>query len=269
MTCARRYSPENCGLRFSVNARTASLASSELRFTTWAAASASTASAKVTVNAWSRRCLVCAERDRCHLEQAVDDGVDRGVEVAGRHDPIDDADALGLGGVDHLGEERQLLGLVHADEAREQPRAAVVDAEPTLHEDGAEASGVGRDDEIAAEREVESRAGGHAVHLGDGGLADVAQGGRAPPDTAHVLESSARAAWHLLRDQVGTRTEALAGAGDHEHAVVTVCRDLVEDVAQVAPHRAGDRVELGGTVQRQRHHTVASFHEEVGHRPLP
>ena len=64
-------------------------------------------------------------------------------------------------------------------------------------------------------------------------------------------------------DEVGARAEALARAGDHEHAVVAVGGDLVEHVAQAAPHRAGDRVELVGPVERERHHAVASLDEEV------
>ena len=103
------------------------------------------------------------------------------------------------------------------------------------------------------------------------GFADVAQRGRAPPDAAHVLEPTGpSAARHALTRQVGAGAEALAGTGDHEHAVVAVARDLVEHVAQAAPHRAGDRVELVGPVERERHDAVAPFDEEVvGHRPLP
>ena len=64
-------------------------------------------------------------------------------------------------------------------------------------------------------------------------------------------------------DEIGAGAEALARAGDHQHAVVAVGRHLVEHVAQPAPHRAGDRVELVGTVERERHDTVASLDEEV------
>ena len=124
------------------------------------------------------------------------------------HHAVHDADALGLGCVDHLGEERQLLGLVHADEARQEPRAAVVDAQAPLHEDGAEAGGVGRDHEVAPEREVEPGAGGDAVDLGDGRLAeDRASAAALRPDAAHVLEPAAGAARHLLRDEIGAGAE--------------------------------------------------------------
>src|SRR4051794_19692849 len=215
-----------------------------------------------------RECLVeevlrLCQRDGRHLEQPLDDGVHCVVELGGRHHAVHDADALGLAGVDHLGEERQLLGLVHTDEAGQEPRAAVVDAQSALHEDRAEAGEVGCDHEVAPEREAEPRAGRHAVHLCDGGLADVAQRGRAASDASHVAEASTRAAGHAGVDEIGAGAEALAGAGDDEHAVVAVGGDIDEDIAQVAPHLAGDGVELVGTVERERHHAVATLHEEV------
>ena len=93
--------------------------------------------------------------------------LDLALEVGGRHDPVHDPVALGVGGVDHLREEGELLGLVQPDEARQQPRAAEVDRQAASHEDLREPRRVGRDDEVAAEGEVAARADGDAVDRGD------------------------------------------------------------------------------------------------------
>ena len=255
----------NWGLRFSLNARTASLASAEPRFTTWAGSFRLGRLREGCRERLVEEVLGLRQRDRRHLEQPRDDGVDGVVELGGGHHPVHDADALGLAGVDHLGEERQLLGLVHADEARQQPRAAVVDAQAALHEDRAEAGDVGRDHEVAAEREVAApRRRPRRSPWRSSACAMSRSAAALRPTPRMWLEPS-----HPVPRGMPASTRSapaqkpVAGTGDHEHAVVAVGRDLVEHVARLAPHRAGDRVLLLGPVERERHDAVASLDEQV------
>jgi DNA protecting protein DprA len=90
----------------------------------------------------------------------------RGQRVV-RHNAVDETDAFGLVRVDDLGEERQLLGAMHPDEPWQEPRSTEVQHEVALREDLGEAGAVGRDDQVAAEREVATCAGSNAVHGGD------------------------------------------------------------------------------------------------------
>ncbi len=81
----------------------------------------------------------------------------------------------------------------------------------------------------------------------------------------HVLELATRVAWHAHVHEVHSCAEALARTGDHQHAVVGVGRDVTEDAGQLAPHRAGDRVQRVGAVQREAHHPALAFHEQFRH----
>ena len=62
-----------------------------------------------------------------HRPRRVDD------RFAGRHDPIYEADAKRLGGVDHLAGEQELEGASLADESREPLRSAVAWHDAELH----------------------------------------------------------------------------------------------------------------------------------------
>ena len=58
--------------------------------------------------------------ERHHLGRGsgepVGQGVHLGGQLLGRDDPVDQADALGLGGVDQVAGQQQLAGLLLADE---------------------------------------------------------------------------------------------------------------------------------------------------------
>src|SRR5262249_1527801 len=60
---------------------------------------------------------------------------DEGVELARRHHAVHETELGGLLRRDDVGEERQLLRAVHADQPRQEPRAAEVDAEPAPGKD--------------------------------------------------------------------------------------------------------------------------------------
>jgi hypothetical protein len=76
-------------------------------------------------------------------------------------------DRRGLLGVDHVGEERELLRFVEADPARQQPRGASVEREPALGEDLREARAIAGQYQIARQRQAETHANAHAVDLGE------------------------------------------------------------------------------------------------------
>ena len=140
-----------------------------------------------------------------------------------RDDPVDEPDAFGLGRVDDLGEERELLGAVQADQPRQQPRAAEVERESALGEDLGEPGPLGRDDQIAAEREVAARAGRDAVDRRDVGCGSSCSRSAARPTKRIDASDAPRTAGPAVApaaDEIGARTERVARAGDHEHPVV-------------------------------------------------
>ncbi len=66
--------------------------------------------------------------------------------------------------------------------------------------------------------------------------------------------------------EIRARAESVARAGDHEHPIVSVLGDFVEEVGEPVPHLAGDGVLLGRPVQRARDHAVGALDEEGVHR---
>ena len=125
----------NFGSRFWRNATIASAVSFDAKFIACAVSSNSSASAIDTENDWLSSRFEIDSWTGGRAASRAASSVEIFVEVVGGHDPVHDADALGLGGVDDVGEEHELLRLVEADEARQQPRAAEVDVEAPLGED--------------------------------------------------------------------------------------------------------------------------------------
>jgi hypothetical protein len=69
--------------------------------------------------------------------------------------------------------------------------------------------------------------------------------------------------------EIGTRAEAVAGTGDHEHPIGAVLGHLVEQLGEADPHLVGQRVLLGRPVEGARHHTVGALDEQRFHPVLP
>ena len=108
------YSPLKTGVRFSTKAAMASGVSLVEKFTVWAAPSSSRACSSVTWNALLSSRLVWARATGGPSVRRGGPVVDEGVELARRHDPVDEAEGLGLLGRQDVGEQRHLLGPVHA-----------------------------------------------------------------------------------------------------------------------------------------------------------
>ena len=141
---------------------------------------------------------------------------------------------------------------------------------PALHEDRAEAGGVGRDHEVAAEREVEPGARGHAVHLGDGRLRDA----RAARPRSARRRACARAAGPRSRGIPDSIRSAPAQKARPAPVTTSTRSSRLRATSpntslEAAPHLAGDRVHRVGPVERERHHAVATVDEQIRHGPLP
>ena len=149
---------------------------------------------------------------------------DLGSQLVVGHDPVHEPDALGLGRVDDLGEERELLGPMQPDEPGQEPRSAEVEREAALGEDLGEARPVGGDDEIAAEREIAAR---HPPRrrspLRSWATAARGAAARRARPSASTRPRPRRRSVHprsAAAGQIGAGTERVARAGDHEHTIV-------------------------------------------------
>src|SRR4249919_1057724 len=169
------------------------------------------------------------ERDcaRRHLGETPGPFAELLFELRPRHDLVCEADALGLGRRHVVAEEEQFLGLLWADETRQQVGATGVrqDGAPDEHRD--EAGLLGHDHEVAGECEVHAPAGGGAVHAGDHRLLAVEDRRDQPLESSldrasRVSDDHAGRArrplqrWARLAE-VGAGAEALlTAAGEHD-----------------------------------------------------
>ncbi len=189
-------------------------------------------------------------------------------------DLVHEADALGLLRVDHVGEERELLGLVEPDPARQQPGRAPVEREPALGEDLREARAIARHHEIARQREAEAHPDADAVDLGERRLGHALEPQDDVADDAHLLDDRLeRAAGETLSrrvaGEIGARGEVAARAGEHQRAIVRIGSDLRERAIQLDPHLCVDRVLLLGPVERDRDQAVAPLDADRRHLAPP
>ena len=99
------------------------------------------------------------------------EGFGAGQELGGGHDLIDQADAEGFGGVDHVSGEEDFEGAAFADEARQALGASVAGDESEFDFRLAEAGGVGGEADGAGEGELAAGSEGEAVDGGDDRLA--------------------------------------------------------------------------------------------------
>ena len=88
---------------------------------------------------------------------------------------VDDAEALGFLGKDHVGEQVELLGLGDAHELGKEICAAEVAGEADLGEGGGDLRVARGDAEVAGQRDGEPGAGRRARDGGDGDLWHVVQ----------------------------------------------------------------------------------------------
>ncbi|TQM11204.1 hypothetical protein FB558_3758 [Pseudonocardia kunmingensis] len=188
---------------------------------------------------------------------------DSGVEHSGRrHDLVDQAQREGPRRVDRLAGEQQLepdsvWQLGGQAEGSPGPRD---EAAPHLRQ--SEGGGLGRDDEIAGQRDLGATAHGGAVDGGDRRLADVVADvpREAPPLPPFSLGDDPLAAHDRL--EVGAGTEGLvACAGEHHRADVDVAIGLLHRVPDPEADRFVHGVAGFRAVDRDDQDMVAALHQ--------
>src|SRR3954451_5995307 len=106
--------------------------------------------------------------------EALEQGVGLGREGVVGHDAVHQAPGKRLGRRDALAEHRHLRGAGEADAARHDQRRAAVRDEADVHEREQEVGRLGRDDEVARQRERRADPRGRPVHRGEDRLRHLA-----------------------------------------------------------------------------------------------
>src|SRR4051794_13406359 len=165
--------------------------------------------------------------------------LERALEMAAVADDFgDDAPVECLGRVDDAPAEDQVEPAAEADDARQALRAAVDQGHAPAALGEAELRILGRDPQIAPQRELESARQAPSGDRGDGRL-----GGRAPGEAERARLAHQAGAERIDRLEVGTRAEGHApGAGDDQHARAVVGLELLERVLQRVGRRSVDGV---------------------------
>ena len=202
------------------------------------------------------------------------------VELVGRHDVGDQPDALGLGGVDGVPGEQQLLGRRGADLHRHHPERHRDAHAPRRRM--AEQRALGSEHDVAGADQVEAAGQAVAVGLGDDRLAVVPH---PQPAVDHLAQRLAVAGDRRLAHvgergapggavpgqpgvrgrggQVVAGTERPPGAAqaDHPHVVAGVERP--ERGVEVVEQPGAQRVELLGPVEGERGDGTVDVDEQV------
>src|SRR5947199_323057 len=191
-----------------------------------------------------------------------------------RDDATHQAPGQGLLGGEHASRQRPLGRLTHADEARQEPRAARLGHDAAAGEHETDAGRGGRDAHVHGQRQRDAEADGRSVDRRDDRLLEVDDAQRHASAAVTMLVRG-RAVGAIERPaagaEVGARAERAAGAGDDHrpHAIVGIRR--VERGDELVDRARGDGVEAVGTVQRDRRDGVGDVVQDllVGHGALP
>src|SRR6516165_4150626 len=128
---------------------------------------------------------------------------------------------------------------------------------------------VGRDDQIAGERQLETAAEGDAVDCGDERLVEVEALDEAG---ITILRVAAGDVLRLRgRFEIAARAErALAGTSHHAHSLPGVRRERIEGALQLRMHRLVQRVQHLRAVERDRQHLFVRLDLEklIAHKRL-
>src|SRR5438034_1262685 len=167
----------------------------------------------------------------------------RGQPVGGEY-AIDEADPLGLGGVDGLAAQQQLLGARDADQSGQALHAARAGKQAELHLGQREAGARAGQTQIAEQRQLEPAAVRHAVDRCHHGLRQRGELLGHADDVADLAAPALgiRRARELL--DVGARGERpLARAGQHDGADRPGLGELVDERLEALVHRLAEDVE--------------------------
>jgi len=182
-------------------------------------------------------------------EDRPDHVLDRGIELGGRHDALDQPPGGGLGGGEGFPEQQNLACPSPADQHRQEGR---LDHRRNAELDlgHAELRGLHRHAQVAGRRNLEAGAEREAVDAGDHRDRQLARRVAAamhPGDEAPGGRGVERR--HLV--DVGAADEGpVAGAGQHHAAQRLVAGEIVERRDEVRHQRTVQRVELPDIVDR-------------------
>ena len=192
-----------------------------------------------------------------------------------RDEPLEQAHAQRLFGLDGPAAENQIEGVACAHDARKEVRHPCVRGERAFDEDRLETRVFGAEADIAGQGEGHSGACRHAVHCRDRGLINEVDGPRLAADPAvfvhHLLPGELLFGRWPRAGEVGAAAEAAPGACPDHGTHIVAALQLGADLKQLQLETAVQRVQLFGSVEGDGRNVVCDFQNEVfvGHGDLP
>ena len=193
----------------------------------------------------------------------------RGKGIVG-DDLVDEADAQGLCGIDHLAREEQQGSRAPAHQTGQALGAAESGRDAEADFGLAEAGLFGCDADIAGKGQFTAAAKGKARDHGDGGLAQGLYLGEYLLPKGTEGHTGFRFHGLHLRDVRSGGESLLSGPPDDEDADLGIAVDCGKGVVKFLQYGAVQRVQPIGTVQREVSHAVLFLKKDVlVHNPLP
>ena len=188
------------------------------------------------------------DRDRGVGGDLFEDCLGARDQISGRHDFVDEPDAVGLLRADHLSGEDELQGAALSDQARQALRAAAARKESELDFGLAELRVLHRDPDGASHRRLAAAAERKAIDRRDHRLAEVLDEIEdLLSETAGLLRLERRGMRELA--DVGARDECfVAGARQDDAAHCRVISRVLECRSQIRPGRRIQGVEHLGPI---------------------
>ena len=118
-------------------------------------------------SSYSWRLVAVTDAGDTSVASAPGVGVDRGAQLVGGHDRVEQAHRPGLLGQHHPPRQQQVGGVGDADEAGQHPAHAVLGREPELGRRRRELGAGGGEAEVAEAGQRQADAGAGPVHRGD------------------------------------------------------------------------------------------------------
>src|SRR5213596_3763646 len=205
-----------------------------------------------------------AERLRRPLRELARERVHGAPELGVGHDARHESPLERLTGREHAVGEVELHRSAQPHEPREEVRGRPVGGRRDLRVRHREARRLGRDHEVAGEREREPAAGGHAVDRHDHGLVAPGEARHGPVQVGRELLDERADPREVVGEilHVTPRAERLARAGDDHAAHARVVVDVERGVEKLPPERQVERVERVGPVERDRSDPVTAVEDQ-------
>src|SRR6266478_4307238 len=203
-----------------------------------------------------------ADRPHRAASQSPGQPINLLIELIGRHDVVDQPDTLGLRRRHLVAGKQVLFGAGEADELRPDQRATVTRYQAGVDMRVTDLGVVGRDDDVAEQRNCRAESDGMAIDPRDDRLVAFQHAEHDPPRLWHTGIPRVRIVDLLLHgDHVpaGRKRSTRPGQDDNMHVGIVV--HIVPDAGHRGVHGPGERVEGLGRVQGYREHLVLSPHQ--------